>query len=779
MTDAEKGKGYTFARIPPSMKLLRKILLITGCSIAVLLLLVWLLLSPIAESIIEKNSVKWTGRKIEMKSLWINPLTASVSVKDLKIYEADQKAIFISVAKIYANITLYKALAGNYEITEFSIVSPATKIIQSGTAFNFDDLVKKFSSSEKDTTTGNEAPTKWSLLKLAVTDASLIYASTTPQSEIMVDSLNLFSKDIAYNNPEYLFNINLMMRTGGKLKSDLFIDTEKKLYTAATSARDLNLNFLLPYIKDFMLIRAFNGTVNSESLLTGDMDKTENLALSGSLHITDFSVIDTLNEKLASVENISIKVDSINSASGLYNFNKISVIHPFANIAMYDKGFNYERIMITRGADSSAGENAPVEEYTNVFVTMAHYIRTLTQSYMLTDYKIDSLNIENGEINFRDYTLEDHFNFVLDSANITSTQVDSKAEKIHVDVSSGLNRSGKLTGSLNLYTANMNNMDINYKIENMLISDINPYSKFYVATPFVTGIVYYADSTTIRDQHLVSSNLFRVEQIKAGNKTGNPLYDIPVRLAITLLTDLKGNINLDIPVEGDLNDPKFKVWPIAWQVLKNIMLKAVTAPYRLLANAFGGHEDDYKEIPFYYLQRSLTEKQLSNLDKVSKVLAGKQDFKVDLMQVSNDAEEAEWLAVFEMKKHYFNLQATDSLSENDHARVDGLSVKDSLFVQFVNQKTNNSNSLLSVQEKCVQFFGRENLVQKVSGYKQRRNNFLQQYLVNEKKLPASQIFITTNDSLGNATKNNIPRFVVNYNVAESDSTAKQQTKTNY
>ena len=754
------------------MKLLRKILVITVFSIAGLLLLVWLLLSPIAEWVIEKNSLKWTGRKIEMKSLWINPLTASISVSGLKIYEADQKAVFISVAKIYTNITLYKTITGNYEITELSIESPSAKIIQSGNTFNFDGLVKKFSAPEKDTVSKNEAPTKWSVLKLAVTNASLNYVTTAPQSEIIVDSLNIFSPGISYNDPEYLFNISLMMRTGGKLKTDLLIDTKKQLYTANTSAKDLNLNFLIPYIKQSILVKSFNGIVNSETILTGDLNKTENLALSGSFNLTDFSVVDTLNDKLASIDRLSVKIDSINTATGLYNFNKISVIHPYANIAMYNKGFNYERILVTGTANSTADANAPVEEYTNVFAMMAHYIKQLTESYMLTNYKIDSLNIRNGEILFRDYTLNDQFNFVLDDANITSTQVDSKAEKIHVDVSSDLNKSGKLTGSLDLYTANMNNMDISYKIEDMLISDINPYSKFYVATPFINGTVYYDANTTIRDHHLKSSNVFRVEKIKTGNKTGNPLYDIPVRLAVSLLTDLKGNINLDIPVEGDLNDPKFKVWPIAWQVLKNIMMKAVTVPFRLLANTFGGHEDDYKEVPFYYLQTSLTEKQVSNFDKISMVLAGKPDMKVELMQVSNDEEEAEFLAVFEMKKEYYNIQSADSLSESDRARIDSLSVKDSLFANFVTQKTNNSNPLFSVHEKCVQYVGKEKLMQKVSEYKQKRNDFLQQYLVNTEKIPASQLFIHNNDSLGNATKNNVPRFVVNYNIPESDLTSK-------
>ena len=125
-----------------------------------------------------------------------------------------------------------------------------------------------------------------------------------------------------------------------------------------------------------------------------------------------------------------------------------------------------------------------------------------------------------------------------------------------------------------------------------------------------------------------------------------------------------------------------------------------------------------------------------------------------------------------MKKQYYNLQSTDSLSGNDRARIDSLSLKDSLFVNFVTEKTNNTNPLLSVHEKCVQFVGKEKLMQKISEFKQRRNEFLQQYLVNTEKIPASQLFVYNNDSLGNTIKNNVPRFVVNYNIAESDSTTK-------
>lgn len=748
------------------MKILKKIILTISIVLTGIILTGYILLSPIAEYVIEKNSVEWAGRKIDMKNLWINLLTGTITINKLNIYETDKNKIFFSANNFFLDLKLYKAILGNYDISEVTISKPELKIIQQGSQFNFDDLVKRFTSGKQDTITKTENPAKWWLRKLSISYSSITYQSTQPKSEIVIDSLNISSTGMSYSNPIYPFDIGLLLRSGGSLKSKLEINTQKNSYTAQALAKNLNLNFLLPYLKDYMYVKSFGGFVNSEILITGDLNKTENLALNGSFSANQFSLIDTTNDKLSSFDELHIQIDSINTAIGLYHLREVSLKKPYLKFAMYEKGYNFDRILVTTDTDSTTASNAPVEEYTNIFVMMADYIKTLTESYMLTNYKIDTLSISQGALFFQDYTLEEKFNFVLDSAHITSGQVDSKAEKIHIDVRSNLNKSGRLTGYLDLYTANMNDMDINYTIEDMLISDINPYSKFYVATPFINGTVYYASNTSIHNNYLKSTNQFKVEEIKVGSKSGNPLYDMPIKLAVSLLTDLKGNINLDIPIEGDLNDPKFKVWKIVWQVLKNILVKAVTAPYRLLANSFGGNEDEYREIPFDYLQTKLYERQMNSFNNIARVLKEKPEMRIELMQVSSLEDEAEQFAIREMKKEYLGFQSQDSIDEQKLQRINEVSIKDSLFILHVNQKYKSNSNLLSVQEKCINIYGKDKLFEKVTDIKQRRNNFVLEFLTKEKQVSPAQLIVHSPDSVAKETKNTVPRFVINYSIVE-------------
>jgi len=66
---------------------------------------------------------------------------------------------------------------------------------------------------------------------------------------------------------------------------------------------------------------------------------------------------------------------------------------------------------------------------------------------------------------------------------------------------------------------------------------------------------------------------------------------LPVKFATSLLKDRNGVISLDVPVGGTLDDPTFRIGPIVWQVIKNIIVKAVTAPFALLGSLFEGAEE--------------------------------------------------------------------------------------------------------------------------------------------------------------------------------------------
>ena len=82
--------------------------------------------------------------------------------------------------------------------------------------------------------------------------------------------------------------------------------------------------------------------------------------------------------------------------------------------------------------------------------------------------------------------------------------------------------------------------------------------------------------------------------------------NLPVRLAVALLKDRKGEIHLDLPVTGRTDDPKFSVWGVVLQILKNLLVKAATSPLALLQSTFGG-KDDFSAIHFAAGSARLTE----------------------------------------------------------------------------------------------------------------------------------------------------------------------------
>jgi hypothetical protein len=129
---------------------------------------------------------------------------------------------------------------------------------------------------------------------------------------------------------------------------------------------------------------------------------------------------------------------------------------------------------------------------------------------------------------------------------------------------------------------------------------------------------------------LDSQNKVTIDQLTFGDKVESPdAIKAPVTLAVSLLTDRNGQINLDVPVSGSLDDPKFKVWPIIWQVLVNLITKAVTSPFALLSSLTGGGEE-LSFIEFDYGNTVVTDESRKKITAIAKALYDRPALKLDI-----------------------------------------------------------------------------------------------------------------------------------------------------
>jgi hypothetical protein len=207
---------------------------------------------------------------------------------------------------------------------------------------------------------------------------------------------------------------------------------------------------------------------------------------------------------------------------------------------------------------------------------------------------IKKIVLQAGEADFADLSVTPNFATGIQKLEGTVLGLSSKRNsRAKVDIHGSVDAFSPvaITGEVNvlgptLYT------DLALSFRNMELSTFNPYSGKFAGYNITKGkltteLHYKVDGRKLDAQHHIV-----VDQLEFGDKTASKdAVSLPIKLAVALLKDRNGVIDLSLPVTGSLDDPKFRLGPIIWKVFVNILEKAVTAPFALLGSLFGGGPD--------------------------------------------------------------------------------------------------------------------------------------------------------------------------------------------
>jgi hypothetical protein len=206
---------------------------------------------------------------------------------------------------------------------------------------------------------------------------------------------------------------------------------------------------------------------------------------------------------------------------------------------------------------------------------------------------IKKIALEASEADFSDLSVQPNFTAGIQKLHGTVLGLSSKPNaRAKIDLNGQVDPYAPVTisGEVNvlgpLYT------DLTMGFHNIELSTFNPYSGKFAGYDIAKGklttdLHYKVDGRKLDAQHHIV-----VDQLEFGDKTeSKQAVSLPIKLAVSLLKNRDGVIELDIPVNGSLDDPQFKLGPIIWKAFVNILEKAVTAPFALLGSLFGGGPD--------------------------------------------------------------------------------------------------------------------------------------------------------------------------------------------
>ena len=433
----------------------------------------------------------------------------------------------------------------------------------------FKDLKNKLSIQTTNTSlTANKLNIKGSKISLA--SASLV----NPKLNINDKANNLkidIDKINANINSFLLNNNNISIKTAKIKKGKLTLEDSKNDMSIYSSKTELNINRFKQSnnILSLSSIRVYDPSIT----MINKKDKTNIIA-----------------------KNIDISVSGITNSKNGLKVLKTDISKPNISVVL---GKNNSKVETVKKVEKKGSKESD------------------------TKLNIGPINIKNATLSFEDKNLPLPFKTTISQLNGKVSRLNttiSSTSKLKVDGIVDKYGTTQITGivhpkSLKILT------DINMIFKNISMQNFTPYTGKFIGKELESGKLDLDLKYNIDKSNLDAKNNIVITKLKLGKKVeSKDAVSLPLELAIALLEDTNGVIDLSIPVSGNMDDPQFSIAPIVWKAFVNLITKAITAPFSLLGAIFGFEADEINSVNFNYTQDDITPIQKETLDKVSQIL---------------------------------------------------------------------------------------------------------------------------------------------------------------
>ncbi len=683
---------------------LKKIIIISSCVILLAVAVVIAFISPITKYIVEKYDEKWTGRQVTMDWAYVNPFTGYVYFSNLKIHESKSDSIFFSSKSLSANFSMRKLLFKTYEITQLTLDHPRGIIIQTKKNLNFTDLVEKFTPVKTDTTL---AGVHFSILNIKIKNGEFHFRESKIPVNYFIKNVNFESSGKRWDADTVAGTFSFESGIGkGDMEGDFTINLKTDDYRYAVVIHKFDLNIIGQYLKDLTNYGSFSANLDADLKAAGNFNDEENVTVKGMLAINDFHFGKNSDDDYMSFDKFVMAINEMSPLKRIYLYDSVSLSHPFFKYELYDKSDNLETMFGKGGANVYAA--AADHDRFNLIIEIARYVKVMARNFFQSYYKINRVAIYNGNLKFNDFTLGEKFSASLTPLFVIADSIDKNHKRVDISFESGIRPFGNATVAVSINPKDTGDFDMQYNFQKFPAAMFNPYLISYTSFPLDRGTIELKGNWLVRKGQIQSVNHLLVidprvtKRIKNKNTTW-----LPLPLIFSFVREYGNVIDYEIPITGSLKNPKFHLKDVLLDVLANIFIKPVTTPYRMEVKNLENEIEKSLTLKWSMQQTVLRPEQEKFANKMSDFLVDNPEASIMVYPMQYAAKEKEYILFFEAKKKYFmSLKEKDaqSFSEDDSGKVNAMSVKDSMFIRYVNKHVSNT-MLFTIQDKCSKLIG--------------------------------------------------------------------------
>ena len=372
---------------------------------------------------------------------------------------------------------------------------------------------------------------------------------------------------------------------------------------------------------DLTLDEQLSGTINSTTII--DDLVINDSALSKPLSGFKQLVVGPVSVTLPSKKEISPKIE----------IKSIVLDQPFGDVFIAEDG----QINLSHIAKKTDNNDALDNSIDDEAIQQTLPQKLPEEESASIDMLLSLFELKQGKFTYTDASLKPAVVTQVSDLSGTIEGISSDLEaKSKVSFTGKIDSQGVLDvkGTLNPLSQNPNT-DIKIKVKNVNMSMASPYSAKYAGYQIDKGKLDLDLSYLIEGNKLKASNQILLNQFEFGKSVDSPdATSLPLPLALGILKDRKGRIDIDLPISGNLDDPSFKVSSVILNTFVNLITKAVTSPFSILGGLIEGG-DDISEVHFSANSNELSPEQIAKILALADALKQRPNLTLEIRGIAD------------------------------------------------------------------------------------------------------------------------------------------------
>ncbi|MES2000170.1 MAG: DUF748 domain-containing protein [Pseudomonadota bacterium] len=453
-----------------------------------------------------------------------------------------------------------------------------------------------------------EDKTAWTLAlqRLALENATLHFEDRAKGKPVVLDieHAGVAARDVSLDpNRAIPLTAAFQIKQGGRFEAQgklvpASLNGDFKLTLAA-----LSLKPFAPYLNRIARLNLNEGSASTHGNLKLHRGKALSVQYAGGFAVDKLAITEEAGgaqflgwQRLVS-DDLTFKL-----APDSLHIGTLRAIKPFGKIIIFpDKTLNLTRMLRSEAPPPATTVAAAASTKAAPAAAKPVATAATTPAKAAFPVNVDRIRIDNADLEFADLSLTPQFGTNINSLSGVINGVSSNPATVsQVELDGKVDQYGlaRIRGSLQPFHAT-DFTDLKLSFRNLEMNRLTPYSGKFAGRKIVSGTLSVNLEYKIKNRQLAGENQFIMNKLRLGERVDSPdAMHLPLDLAIALLEDSNGVIDLNLPVSGSLDDPQFSYGRIVWKAIVNVLTKLVTAPFRALGSLLGISSDKLQAVAF-------------------------------------------------------------------------------------------------------------------------------------------------------------------------------------